>query len=437
MFRRFALIIYAIVSFTVLNAQWIQQDAGFDILRAIGHICAVDTNVVWAAAFDPSDLNNPINEYTKTINGGTNWQPGIIAGADSLQISMIYAINENLAYSVLFNLLDDGGKLMQTIDGGVTWNEIDSVEFTTDPKICYFWDENEGVVIADPDSNYFQIFTTKDAGVNWKQVDKINMPVSQDGELTSHQSFSVVGNTIWFGGVTNGKVFVSHDRGNNWSFTGTPLDEVTKVIFRDSVNGIVGNVSLISGSWRLYKTENAGLSWNMIEPSGIVNYYDICYVPDSPDAYISAGYSLSQSSDGGETWFGFSPPSGGISPYYTNLAFVNPTTGWAGGLNFGDFSGGIYKYHGTPLNIYENPYQNMTIDIYPNPGNGIFHIRLSKKNATDNATLVVYNLLGKQVFTTDHPEETINLSHLTGGIYLLKLMIHGNVYQNKLIIRNP
>ena len=65
----------------------------------------------------------------------------------------------------------------------------------------------------------------------WKQVDEINMPLSQEGELTSQQCYSVVGDTFYFGGATNGKIYVSHNRGKNWSFIGTPLDIVRKVIF--------------------------------------------------------------------------------------------------------------------------------------------------------------------------------------------------------------
>ncbi|MCD4680339.1 MAG: T9SS type A sorting domain-containing protein, partial [Bacteroidales bacterium] len=402
-------------------------------LRAIGYICAVDTNVVWAAAFDPSNLANPVNEYTKTIDGGNNWERGVVTASDSLQLSMIYALDENLAYAALYVLQGDSGKIMKTTDGGDNWINIDSLEFTSNPKLIYFWNENDGLVIADPDSNYFQIFTTNDAGSTWEKVEKINMPVSQDGELTSSQSYSVVGDTFWFGGVTIGKIYVSHDRGKNWSFIGTPLDDVTKVIFKDSVNGIIGNVNLLTNSWKLFETKNGGLSWSNVDPLGIVDYYDICYVPGSADTYVSSGYGLSQSNDGGKTWMSFNPPSGGISPYYTNLAFVDPSTGWAGGVNFGDYTGGIYKYQGVPLSIVNISSNNLTFDLYPNPGNGVFQIKLN--NCTATATVTVYNLLGERMFFLDHYTPVIDLNHLKPGVYIVMIRNDKDFIQKKLIIQ--
>ena len=431
MLKRTQLFIISFFLFFSLNAQWFEQNSGFASLRAIGHICAVDTSIVWAAAYDPLDLSHAVNEYTKTTNGGDSWQAGIITGADSLQVSMIFALDANIAYAALYHTTGDGGKLMKTTDGGTTWSAIDSLEFRSSPKLCYFWNENEGMVVADPDSNYFQIFTTNDGGITWAQVEKANMPVSQTGELTSHKSYTVLGETFWFGGITNGKVYVSYDRGRNWSFIGTPLDDVAKIIFRDSANGIAGDVNLISNSWNLYKTNNRGLSWSQVEPDGIVNYYDICYVPGTPNAYVSSGYSLSQSSDGGKTWISFTPPSGGISPYYTSLNFVNPETGWAGGVNFNNFSGGIYKYHGAPLNIHTISEEN-AFNIYPNPGKGIFRIDL--KDAKGNISISVYNLMGNKVFDVNNYFESIDLSHLCPGIYMVKIIKDNKMLQDKLII---
>ncbi len=430
MYKRTSIIIISLILFINLNAQWHEQNSDFDTLRAIGHICAVDTNVVWAAGYDPTYIS-PVSEYTKTIDGGQNWEKGVISPSDSLQVSMIYALDPDLAYATLYELEGDTGKLMKTTDGGNNWSMIDSIQFTSNPKLVYFWNENEGMVVADPDSGYFQIYTTDDAGISWDQVEEFNMPASLPGELTSYKSYSVIGDTFWFGGVTNGKVFVTHDRGKNWSFIGTPLNNVTKVIFKDTC-GIVGDVNTVSNSWDLYSTDNSGLSWTKLDPAGVVGYNDICYVPETPNAYISAGYSISYTADGGNNWFSFSPPNGGISPYYTNLAFVNPSTGWAGGVNFNNNAGGIYKYSGTPLSIDNNYYDNLTLDIFPNPGKGLFHI----KTSTATAIITIYNLLGKQVFSKEDISETIDLSHLCPGVYIVNLKVDQRMIQTKLIISN-
>ncbi|HOV12174.1 MAG TPA: hypothetical protein PLL90_10475, partial [Bacteroidales bacterium] len=58
------------------NAQWTLQSSGFLIPnRGIKHLCIVDTNVIWATAYDGSVSNAPqIQEFTRTTNGGAKWK---------------------------------------------------------------------------------------------------------------------------------------------------------------------------------------------------------------------------------------------------------------------------------------------------------------------------------------------------------------------------
>jgi hypothetical protein len=79
------------------------------------------------------------------------------------------------------------------------------------------------------------------------------------------------------------------------------------------------------------------------------------------------------------------------------------------------------------------------LTLYPNPGNGIFHLDLLlTRNA--HVHLAVYNPQGQKVW--DKPEryvsalsETLDLTHLVPGIYLLKVTTGEQTVTHKLVIR--
>lgn len=68
------------------------------------------------------------------------------------------------------------------------------------------------------------------------------------------------------------------------------------------------------------------------------------------------------------------------------------------------------------------------IVIYPNPGNGVFHI--------GNAEVSVYNTLGKLLFTNQQisPSQSIDLSFLSNGLYFFHLKSEGKTNIRKVII---
>ena len=54
-----------------------------------------------------------------------------------------------------------------------------------------------------------------------------------------------------------------------------------------------------------------------------------------------------------------------------------------------------------------------SISLYPNPTSGKIHVLFSEKQ---NVSVVIYNILGHQVFSTESKE--LDISFLTDGIYL-------------------
>ncbi len=68
--------------------------------------------------------------------------------------------------------------------------------------------------------------------------------------------------------------------------------------------------------------------------------------------------------------------------------------------------------------------------VYPNPGNGVFNIKSLK--AGDQ--MVVSNTSGITVFESGSLQDKVDLSHLTSGVYLVKIINNETVISDKLVI---
>jgi len=71
--------------------------------------------------------------------------------------------------------------------------------------------------------------------------------------------------------------------------------------------------------------------------------------------------------------------------------------------------------------------------IYPNPANGMIHI---KANIAGNKNIEIYNIAGKVVKTLNslQMEDVINVGDLESGIYFIKIINQNKVYVKKMII---
>jgi hypothetical protein len=76
---------------------------------------------------------------------------------------------------------------------------------------------------------------------------------------------------------------------------------------------------------------------------------------------------------------------------------------------------------------------NGQINLYPNPNNGIFNVQI---DAYENSNLEIYNVIGQKVYEhlMQNNLEQINLSSLTEGVYLVRVLKNSNtIYQTRII----
>ncbi len=96
-------------------------------------------------------------------------------------------------------------------------------------------------------------------------------------------------------------------------------------------------------------------------------------------------------------------------------------------------NGMVYRFvpAGTTESVQEN---NAEIAVYPNPAQNILNIEIAN---TGTASVSIKNIVGQSVkeISLNQLKNTINISDLSSGMYLLKVVQNGQIYTNKLIVK--
>jgi photosystem II stability/assembly factor-like uncharacterized protein len=351
------------------HAQWLPQTSNITPGYFIPFIDAVDGNVCWGIVADPADQLLPVQEFTRTIDGGNNWLGGIIGNAVGLCPSSICAINADTAWVAMFDPTGVQGKILRTDDGGVNWTWQSTALFSASgnfPNFVYFWNAIDGVCLGDPTGGNFEIYTTTDGGNLWTAVPSIQIPTPLSGEFGITDVFRAQGDSnIWFG--TNlGRIYHSTDKGNNWTVAQTPFgDYIGAIAFRDAMNGLAVSGGA-TGSADVARTTDGGASWNLVgtNTAGMTLKQGLVYVPGTTSTYfISTPYA---GSIDGTT---FSPNDGNNwipvdNLIHTDIDFVNDSTGWTGS---NELDAPMFKWS-TPITVAATDAATQSIDVATNIG---------------------------------------------------------------------
>ncbi len=101
------------------------------------------------------------------------------------------------------------------------------------------------------------------------------------------------------------------------------------------------------------------------------------------------------------------------------------------GTLFGISSGSVYRFEPLTTGVKENIIQ-LNFSVYPNPANSIVTIN-TQENIKE---ITMFNLLG-EVVLTETVKNTINVSNINNGIYLLQVKtINGAIGTKKIIVNN-
>jgi photosystem II stability/assembly factor-like uncharacterized protein len=391
--KKSLLSILAILAFSfVSTAQvWVPQGTGFTTQsRGIMNICTVSDQVVWASAYDGTGGTGGCQDFTKTINGGTLWTPGIVNGTTGLQISQLWAIDANTAWVAMYKAAGSNPQgVYKTTNGGAAWTRQTTATFSNSasfPDAIYFWDANTGMVMGDPINGDFEIYTTTDGGTTWTLVPAGQIPNCLSGEYGYTSNIDVIGDHVWFG-TNKGRIFSSSDKGLNWIVT-TPPNQSGKnsfPAFKDALNGLSLKYQTSADTLLLLdKSVDGGANFTVSTYAGPVYTGEIKYVPNTANTYVTTGVDatnqadrlgLSYSFDGGAIWH-TEINIAGIQ--VTTSQWVNDSTGWIGSFN-ADPTDGLFKFN----SVLAVPVANFTAaDSNIAPGGSVHFVNLSTGKPT-------------------------------------------------------
>ena len=312
---------------SIAPAQWQQQTIATN--ADFRGLCAVSPKVAWASGTKGT--------YGRTADGGKTWTAHVVPGAEKLDFRDVEAFGETTAY-----LLSAGpgeqSRVYKTVDGGKSW----TLQFkASDPDAFFdamaFWDAQNGIALGDPVKGHFQLIVTADGGAHWRQLPEKDLPpaLPKEGAFAASGTCLVTHGTqdVWFctGGAKTARVMYSHDRGQHWHASETPIQAgiesagIFSIAFRDRNHGII-----VGGDYRKPNdagataavTADGGKSWTLIDKpfpfhSGVAW---------AKDRWIAVGTTGSHVSlDDGITWKLLDRQN------YNSVAFTPSGEGWAVG----------------------------------------------------------------------------------------------------------
>jgi len=357
-------------------------------------------------------------------------------------------------------LVGSNGTILHTIDGGNTWNQINS---STEQYLyaISFINGNIGWIVGTEGT----ILKTTNSGLSWTVQ---NSPTSERLESI----WIIDENNVWIVGF-NGTILRTSTGGTYWELSDrTYPDSFRKVQFTSADTGWIG--AYIG----LYQTTNSGLSWTEINNYTVVDlffwnqqigwlsrredtgdtrilktidgglswesqaygatYHKIFFRNELKGWIVGYGGEIKQTINGGENWV---LQESNTTRRLLSVFFVTDNIGWTVG-EYGTIlktiTGGI-----TDVN------NESTIDVptvfslsqnFPNPFNPTTKIKyaISKRQY---ATLKVFDVLGNEVASLVNEEKPagsyevkFSATDLPSGVYLYRLQAGSLVETKKMIL---
>ena len=407
-------------------------------------ISIVDGSTVWLGTLAMDDFGLvPYSYAIKTNNGGNTWEFDSIPAPGGAIMSSVCAVDANTCFYT-FTDNGSGGSIWKTIDGGSSWTNKTTTQFTEPGAYADFYaafDASNGVAIGDPTLGYFEIQRTTDGGDTWNRVDSALIPAIYPGEWGAANEFSVVGDNIWFpslidngSGFYDARCFKSSDRGAHW--TVSPIIATNLgwggVDFSTAQKGVFWDPYFPLPRRQFYLTTDGGATWAADSLSNTDKFIvGMTSVKGFDGGYVIA---ISDTTDFNVTLL-FTPDFFSTTIVMdTNLdadpwalRFKDASTGWIGGN--GADTNSIFKYTGMLSAIENIAHSTKKLAILPNPTATDALVKLPGQNGQGDLMLMVYNtegiLLEKRMVESTTSWTKLNATVYSNGVYVVQV-VDGN-----------
>ncbi len=440
---------------STLHAQWQNLGSGVaNTPRKIFSISAVDENVLWAVAYNPSGA--AAYDFTMTQDGGTVWSAGALPDLGNYYPGQIHAVDGQTAWALLINIpQQDRIKILKTSDGGTNWQDqpggfnMAGFAFAS----LHFFNANEGIGFGspgtgDPSVDSLRIYRTTDGGANWSRIPATSLPATAVDEgqwVYGDNRYEAMGDTLWFC-TRAGRVFRTTDKGSTWQAFSTGLmgsvdyPGLASVAFANSLRGIVTSYAPSQAA----RTEDGGETWTLLTIPASPPAGDIEHVPGTASTFfVNEGYLNPSNTaspylithDNGDTW-----QSVTFTPALPVVKFLSPTVGFAGGNITSPTQGGIYKWVGGPVGMNDPVDGAAQAVVFPNPTNGDFIVQVDPRATI--ASIIITDPSGRSVLQQTQRTASMGMlyvnasSILAPGLYAVRVSDGITVREHRIVVRD-
>jgi photosystem II stability/assembly factor-like uncharacterized protein len=365
-----------------------------------------------------------------------------------------YAVTGSYGYSI--------GRIFKSVNGGNTWNELDSSFIQRRFNTVVFSNADTGIIAGSG------IYSTYDGGETW--ICSHDLPYDS-GQINSVK-YVIPGTAVAVG--SNGIFLRSSDNGHTWiQLEGIPSVHYFDVTFPSESNGFA------LGEMILMKTTDAGLTWT---PIPLTHEISSIYFYDGNKGFgVGNDGIIMKTEDGGYHWVQIDSPT--TQPLYT-VSFRDQDTGYAaGGMPYitavilKTTDGGLtWSTEPIPTNypvikicindqdvayacalsgffvqpdssVYTNINKLSEVGkisnavVYPNPGDELTTIRYILSQPA-HVVLKIYSINGRELQTvTDGYKSpgthyvSIDIKHFPQGVYLYRLFTGNEAKAGKIIVK--
>jgi len=414
--------IMLIINVSALKAQnWTQLTPPYSYIINSCWIDETSPDNGWFVGWHGSD---PVSYGYKTTDGGNSFI-FFTFGYYFWLAQDVFFVDSNTGVAV-------GGGIAGTTDGN-TWNiVVDNITLRGWMYDVMFTDATNGYSVGQTYDNSYTsywgvLYQTFDGGNSWTNS---IITYESDNQNTEFRAVhSTGGGIIYAGGLNtmgNNSLFKSDNNGITWSALGF-YDDVNSIWFASADTGY------IAGGQGIYKTTDAGLTWNTILTTTQALFS--IGIKDEFGFAVGANGLIYNTTDRGLSWTLMTSPVDNQD--LLRVFVVSNSLAYAVGT-----SGTIIKYEviaGAPEEGLISSKEFMFLQNYPNP------FKLTTKIEYDipvsgMVNLKVYNVLGKEISALVNGkkpagkyEVNFNMEEFPSGIYFYSLQTGGYTQTKKMI----
>ncbi|MEO1804230.1 MAG: T9SS type A sorting domain-containing protein [Bacteroidota bacterium] len=435
--------VWNVTNINTVNLIWNENSKGQEHLVSNDLVINQDGKVITAHWDRPLFLHDDLDTYPSRHQPSNRFNSSWDMDVSPSNRNFVVAIIEDHRFCCYDAEHRNSGF---STDGGLTWTKFPTQPDASNPDGIY---GNIAIAASDstnivwlPTGNQAPYYTNN-LGQTWQQA---SLPNNQ-GNCCLNFNFvykkalsadKVLANTFYIYNWENGSIYVSSDGGALWEERTALQDFYGWNAKLSSVQGHASHLWFSHGAEQsmglmqpLKRSTDGGLSWQTINhTSEVLNHAVGAPMPDAdyPTIFIqgrvNGDFGYWMSTDEGVNWNNIGKYPKGVY----DIASVMEADPDVPSRVYVGFRGNAFVYgQDQTVSSKESP-ENHTLDVvlYPNPSNGIIHIKSQQPITSLEIFSVTGTLLVNQERLTNG--SSLNIDSLDKGIYFLKIN-HSTTYK--------